>query len=207
MSEVTVITEDELDALKELTNIGMGRAAALLAEILEQRIILKVPDVRVVQPAGLPQYVLERDSLGITRHGFRSDGMSGEALMVFIRDSYKNLQAVYGYPAAMPLPLAQQQELLLEIASNLCAACLSGIGEQFDVEFIFSPPRLLCLEKWTSVYEEVFADRVLAWQHSLLIDVHFQLERDEFTARLCLFIPDATLPKVKERIAVILEDL
>ncbi len=207
MSLTTVITEEELDALKELTNIGMGRAAALLAEILEQRVILKVPNVQVVDAAGLQQQLVERDSLGMTRHGFRGGGMSGEALMVFIRDSYKNLQAVYGYPPAMPLPLAQQRELLLEIASNLCAACLSGIGEQFDVEFIFSPPRLLCLDKWTSVYEHVFADRDLVWQHSLLIDVHFQLERDDFNACLYLFIPDATLPKVKERIAVILEDL
>ena len=207
MNVTTALTEDELDALKELTNIGMGRAAALLAEILEQRIILQVPQVQVVAADDLKSQFSERDSLSITRHGFRGGGINGEALLIFQRDGYKNLHEIYGYPATIPLQLAQQQELLLEIASNLCAACLSGMGEQFDLEFMFSPPRLLCQELWTSLYEQVFANKTLAWQHSVCIDVSFSLEHEEFDARLFLFIPDTALPKVKQRIAAILENL
>ena len=198
---------DELDALKELSNIGMGRAAAELAEVLERRVLLQVPEVRAVSADELGVMFQQRDSVSITRHLFTGDFLHGEAVVLFERDSYTLLMTTFGYDEVEAAQVASKRELLLDVASSLCAACLSGLAEQLGVEVNLSQPRLLCLEKFTSIDDEVFAGRELAWRQVLLIEIGFRLSGEDFHARLYAFVAETSLGELKQRIASILEGL
>jgi len=50
------LTEHHLDSLKEIINIGMGRAASSLNQLLELHIDLFVPELIILQQQSLPQW-------------------------------------------------------------------------------------------------------------------------------------------------------
>lgn len=207
MNPATVVTEEERDVVKELTNIGMGRAAALLADILERRVLLEVPKVEIVTRAGLKERLHQRDSISLTGHGFAGGFLAGEAWVAFSGPAYQRLATTYGYRSEQAAESATQRELLLEMGTHLVVASLSGVAEQFATEVDFAAPRLYCVERWTSVYAEVFAERNLNWETTILLEIGFEIADDEFKARLYGMLAPASLPELKTRIAALLETL
>lgn len=90
------LTVDQLDTLQELVNIGVGRAASVLNEMIECHIRLQVPFIRVFSP-GQMKHELE-NRLGVSlvsavRLGF-SGSFSGLAQLVFPTDSASKLVAL-----------------------------------------------------------------------------------------------------------------
>ena len=89
------LTPDQIDALKELINIGIGRAAGMLNEMVKSRVYLQVPSVRVFS---ILEAKNELDKLGIDRLAavqlqFKGP-FSGTAALVFPPESASNLVAV-----------------------------------------------------------------------------------------------------------------
>lgn len=90
------ITAEELDALQELINIGVGRAASLLNEMVDSHIVLKIPYVKVLTATEAYQELATRfhdDSLASVRLGF-TGSFSGAAGLIFPTDSASSLVAV-----------------------------------------------------------------------------------------------------------------
>ena len=63
-------TSEHVDALGELVNIGAGRAAGVLNEMLNSCVSLHVPDVKILPAASLSDEVakLEYGELFVVRH-------------------------------------------------------------------------------------------------------------------------------------------
>ncbi|MEH1768895.1 chemotaxis protein CheX [Nostoc sp.] len=90
------VTAEELDALQELINIGVGRAASLLNEMVDSHIGLKIPYVKVLTATETYQELATRfhdDSLASVRLGF-TGSFSGAAGLIFPTDSASSLVAV-----------------------------------------------------------------------------------------------------------------
>ena len=78
------LDELELDALSELVNIGVSRAAASLRTMIGQEILLSVPSVQVVTRSQAAQIIGDRDreNLVAVHQAFDGD-ISGRALLIF----------------------------------------------------------------------------------------------------------------------------
>jgi chemotaxis protein CheC len=90
------LTSEQLDALQEIVNIGVGRAAAMLNEMVDARIILEVPTIELLSADQLRQVMLNRfnsQSISAVRLGF-SGSLSGTAELMFPTDSASVLVAV-----------------------------------------------------------------------------------------------------------------
>ena len=90
------VTAEQLDALQELINIGVGRAARLLNEMVDSHIGLKIPFVKVLTAVEAYQELATRfhdDSLASVRLGF-TGSFSGAAGLIFPTDSASSLVAV-----------------------------------------------------------------------------------------------------------------
>jgi chemotaxis protein CheC len=61
MNEIgkNIMSHEELDILQEIMNIAFGKATAELAEFIDIRVVLSVPDARVIYTRELPGYVQE----------------------------------------------------------------------------------------------------------------------------------------------------
>jgi len=90
------LTEDQIDALKELVNIGVGRAASVLNEIVNAYIKLQIPFIKVLTPQELQQELKQRfddDILSAVQLRF-SGSFRGIAELVFPKESAKVLVAI-----------------------------------------------------------------------------------------------------------------
>ncbi|MCC5620868.1 chemotaxis protein CheC [Nostoc sp. CHAB 5715] len=90
------VTAEELDALQELINIGVGRAASLLNEMLDSYIRLKIPVVKVLTANEAYQELTKRfhdDTLASVKLRF-TGSFYGTASLIFPPDSASTLVAV-----------------------------------------------------------------------------------------------------------------
>ena len=92
------LSEFERDALGEISNIAMARAANSLRQMVEHEVLLSVPSVEIVSPEAATQIVRKPDNpnLVAVRQDF-SGAFSGRALLIFPEtNSLELVRAVVG---------------------------------------------------------------------------------------------------------------
>jgi chemotaxis protein CheC len=90
------LTEEQIDALEELINIGVGRAASLLNDMIGSPIRLEIPFIQVFTIQDLQQELITRfnsDYLATVRLGF-TGSINGSAELVFPTESASTLVSV-----------------------------------------------------------------------------------------------------------------
>ncbi|MEJ1936804.1 chemotaxis protein CheX, partial [Nostoc sp. NIES-2111] len=90
------VTVDQLDALQELINIGVGRAANLLNEMVDSHIRLEIPFVKVLTASQAYQELASRfhdNSLSSVKLGF-TGSFYGTAGLIFPTESASKLVSV-----------------------------------------------------------------------------------------------------------------
>ncbi|MCR5881116.1 chemotaxis protein CheC [Phenylobacterium sp. J367] len=139
------LSELELDALTELINIGVGRAAANLATMCGNAVTLSVPAVSTVTPEQASEMVggprmgkmvgVEQDYAG---------DVYGRALLVFPEaSSFELVRAVSGDAVPAEEMPALAPEALLETGNVVLQACLGTIANMLKRRLDISTPKLV----------------------------------------------------------------
>lgn len=87
-----ILTDEQIDALKELINIGVGRASGVLSSMIDCRIRLEVPSIQIIPLSELAKEVsrIGRGQLSAVKLGFKGS-FTGTAALVFPPDSAAKL--------------------------------------------------------------------------------------------------------------------
>jgi chemotaxis protein CheC len=201
MSTVTPLTEDQRDAMQEITNVAMGQAASQLATLLGTFLRLSIPRINVLAPEDVSHAISEMVGPDVEATAVRQSFqgyLRGEAIVIFGQDGCKELGNLMGYDKE--LNRADETELLLDVSNIITGACLGGIMDQIkhlaegNGELNFAAPSLMA--------EAVPADALinpkkLNWSHALLLEINFTLEERNFIAHLCMLMPEQSIEKMK----------
>jgi len=137
-------TDDERDCLTEFCNIAVGRAAASLSEMVDQEVLLSVPDFEVMSREQAVQYFVERDRGTICVVNTDFDGaVHGNAYLLFPHE--QSLQLVRCLlQEAMPVTSLTELErdALLEVGNVILNGFLGELSNILEVEFISGLPQL-----------------------------------------------------------------
>ncbi len=197
-----LLTEDQRDALQELTNIAMGQAGSSLAMLLDEFVDLSIPRIRVVELTSLPPALAEligrTAEVSAVRQSFQGY-LRGEAIVIFGEPGSRALADLLGYDAHLGEGTAT--ELLLDVANVLTGACLGGMMEQIRAitedtaaELSFSMPSVMARQ--VSPQQLIDPTRV-SWSHSLLLEVNFTLKSRNFVAHLVMLMPEAGIARIR----------
>lgn len=202
---VEPLTEDQSDALQELSNVAMGRAGKSLSTLLDSFVILSVPRVKVVSVAEVAEAVSSMagapEIVTAVRQAFFPK-VRGEALTLFGAEGCREIADLMGHEGE--LADSQEQELLLDTANILVGAVLNGLGEQMQTEFNYTPPSLLALR--TPLQELLDASK-LDWNCALLVEVNFSLDERGFACHMLTLMPEQSLEIIRGTLDEMLEDL
>lgn len=160
------------DAFREVINVAMGRAAALLARVLEVFVRLPVPNVNIFEAGELHMALadLQRgDDLTAVCQGFIGGGIAGEALLIFHDSEVDDMARLMRWFS----PDYSAMEMLLDLSTVLIGACLGGIAEQIDVQFSKSHP--MVLGEHASIEELIRLNRP-RWKSTLAVEVSYSIE-------------------------------
>lgn len=199
-----MLTQDQKDALQEIANIGMGQAGEVIARVLNEFVTLSIPRILLLQPnliAPALQRMVNSEQVSAVRQAFHGC-FRGEALVLFGAQRCTDLADLMGYEE--DIDHATEMEILLDISNILVGACLGGIAKQINVDIGFSAPSLMadCVP-----IKEMMKVSDASWQHALLVEVNFQLEKRSFACHLIILMPEHELKTLAGKLDHFLENL
>jgi chemotaxis protein CheY-P-specific phosphatase CheC len=197
------IEVDFLDACREIANVAMGRAADLLARLLNAFIILPIPKVNMIEMSDLRmalKQVADDDTLSAVCQGFIGSGIAGEALLVFNESSFEDIAELMKYKGE--IDEAAQLELLMDIASILLGACLKGIADQLDIGFSQGHP--IVLGRHVKV-RDLLDSTASQWNETLAIEIDYRIENRRINCDLLLLFTEDSIPALNDRLGFIMD--
>ena len=131
------LNELQRDALGEIFNIGVGRAAASLSQIVNDEVLLSAPSVQVVngKEAALMLLGTELRQLSTVSQTF-SGPFKAEATLVFPETNALEIVRLMVGPHMSVEELSEfEQEAMCEIGNIILNACMSSLADFFHINF------------------------------------------------------------------------
>ena len=139
------LTELERDALAELANIGVSRAAASLRKMIGQQVLLSVPSVEIMDGRAAAALVGERegDKLVAVQQAF-SGSFSGRALLIFPQaKSLELVRAIVGLDVPFEDAKDIEEEALAETGNVILNGCLATMANILNQSLTISLPQVM----------------------------------------------------------------
>ncbi|KQW66960.1 chemotaxis protein CheX [Phenylobacterium sp. Root77] len=139
------LTELEHDALTELVNIGVSRAASSLRSMVGEQVLLSVPSVDVVTRMAAATLIRERESeeLVAVRQDFEG-AFSGRAMLIFPQaNSLELVKAVTGDDLDACEVRAMEMEALAETGNVVLNGCLATMANLLRRPLTMSLPEVV----------------------------------------------------------------
>ena len=190
------LSAPQQDALKELLNIGFGRAASSLSQLTGHRVLLDVPAVSIHPIAEIRSAlgsVIQEDVASV--HQIFSGPVAGDALLILDHAGAGVLKQLLTDEQPLPLQIdASGREVLTEVGNILLNACLGTFGNLLDVQVSFSIPHL-SLDTLQSVLQSLLVNRE-GMRYGLLVHAGFRLRDAEVTGFLIIVLSVASLDRL-----------
>jgi chemotaxis protein CheC len=190
------LSPSQRDALKELLNIGFGRAAASLSQLTGHRVLLEVPAVSIHPLAELKDalsHVITDEVASV--HQIFSGPVAGDALLVLNHQAARILKQLLTDDPPLPLHVdASAREVLTEVGNILLNACLGTFGNLLNVQVSFSIPHL-DLDTLQGVLQSLLINRE-GMRYGLLVHAGFRLRDAEVTGYLVIVLSVASLDRL-----------
>ena len=139
------LTVSQLDALREVGNIGAGHGATALSQLLGKKIFITVPEATILNLSDVPKLVGDPNSLvaGLTLSVLGD--ATGKILMLFPRDHALHLaDMLLKQPVGTNQVLTEMGHSALKEAGNiLSGAYVSALNEFLGMLLLISVPTLV----------------------------------------------------------------
>ncbi|HOX33239.1 MAG TPA: chemotaxis protein CheC [Spirochaetales bacterium] len=191
------LSDLQLDALRELMNIGFGQAAAALSEVIDLRVILTVPKILVLKPEEVPAFIdaeVEMPSSFSMVEQFFFGHFEGTSFLLLPEEEGRKLASLFGAEAA-PLPPeletgSLERETVVEIGNIIIGACVGKIAEILKDQVAFQAPRFIEAPVDRSSLERRLAG---AKDLALVFKTVFHFERQDVFGFLFLVASEGSL--------------
>lgn len=198
-----VLDEELRDCFQELSNVAVGRAADLLARLLNNFVIMPIPVVNLLERAELSMAlsaIADANSVSAVCQGFTGSKIAGEALLIFNDASFQDMAELTQFKGEITEQI--ELELLMDIANILIGACLKGLAEQIDVSFSQGQPYLL--GQHINI-EELLSRNGSSWRRLLTIELPYKLEGRDVNCDLLLLFTEDSLAVLRDKMSYLLE--
>jgi chemotaxis protein CheC len=191
----------QLDALRELINIGYGRAAGALCDLTGERVTLDVPHIEIaslqdVTPA--LTRIFKRQVWSV--HQVFSGFLKGHALlMIDPRAADVLTRAIIKDKIPARQRAAIMQEALSEVGNIVLQGAMGICGEILKIQLKFSVPGLRVEAVQTMLKSAIVADEGV--QHALLIRTRFRILSRNVTGYLVVLLGVTSFTRLMEAVA------
>jgi chemotaxis protein CheC len=195
----SLLSELELDALTELVNIGVGRAASSLGTMVREQVLLAVPSVMLVSRSRAAELIgpSRNELLVAVSQAFHGD-VSGRALLIFPeKNSLELVRAVAGEHLSLEDILELEHEALAEIGNIILNACMATVANLLQRNLTMSLPEIV---RGTS---DGLFDLAVSMSDDIVLFVHinFSLKGREIVGYVAMVMDFASLESLKQLVA------
>jgi chemotaxis protein CheC len=194
---VSRYTDSQLDALRELANIGSGTASTALSSLLGRSVDISVPSAFVLPMAeavgtiGDPESEATGIVLGIVGE------LSGSVLLLFTPKDAELMCGLLGVEAGTEFGVSA----LMEIGNIVGASYINALGQMIGMELEPTPPAA-ATDMLGAIVETVLAERAGAGDVALLLDSDLVVEREDCSVSFLLVPDQGGVDQMLERLGV-----
>ena len=206
------ISAEEIDALRELINIGVGRAAGALNDMVGAHVELRVPSVRLISPADIKEATrwVNEQKLAAVRLGFSGE-IQGTTELVFPADSASKLVALLtGEEVGTPDLDSLRAGALTEVGNILLNAVMGSITNVLERHISYELPTYseeTPEDLVEAVRSQADAAVLLAQTQFLVGQSHFSLEQEKIEGEVTLLFGMDSFEVLLERIRKMHEEI
>lgn len=194
------LDELELDALTELVNIGVSRAAASLRKMVNKQVILSVPSVEIVTRKSAASLIGQRESEKLIAVQQQFEGpFSGRALLIFPEsDGLSLVRAIVGDDLGESELAAIEEEALAETGNVILNGCLGSMANMLQHTLKMSLPHVrrgdsnLLFEILPGSNEEGFV---------LFLYINFSVKEHDIRGYIAMIMDLPSMERLKQHIA------
>jgi chemotaxis protein CheC len=206
MEDLRSLKALQLDALREVANIGAGHAATALSQMIGRTIMISVPTINVSRLEEIPPQVAEPDEPVAAVLMHMLGDLTGRTLLVFPRRTAIRLaELLIRRPGvgATPEFSEMEQSAIKEAGNILSSAYMNALSDFMGMMLLPSPPSLaidMSTAVLSTVYLQFGADRDVV----ICVESEFLLTGvEERLAGFFLLLPDpASLQAILKAVRV-----
>jgi chemotaxis protein CheC len=184
-----------MDLIREIGNIGAGNAATALSDILGRRIVMSVPEVKIIPLSAVPQILGEPDAPVVGGMVSMSGGLTGQILLVFgIREAYILASIMCGRDTAhtdnIDVSVLSDLDLsaLYEVTNILAGSYLSAISKLTGLSILPSIPNM-SIDMAGAILSLIAVECGKVGDSALFFEARFIDAEDDMTCSF-LLLPD-----------------
>jgi chemotaxis protein CheC len=196
------LTDAQVDALKEVGNIGAGHAATAMSQLIKRKIMIKVPEVKVIKLADISGLIGDASSLvaGIVMNVLGD--ITAKIVLLLTRESALSLADMLLQKKSGTTKVLSEigSSAIKETGNILAGAYLNALNEFLGILLLPSVPNLvfdIASAILTSIGEGVEG----LSNNILCVETQFSAANDEVIKGYLLLVPD--IPSVKVLLSVI----
>jgi len=187
---VSQLAEDQLQALREMSNIGMDHAATALSQLMKRDIHLKVSRLLAMDVAHVPEFLGGTQIKVVGVYLQILGDARGNIMMVFTRENAIRMLDNLISPDNSREAFLSELELsaLKEVGNILASAYLNALGEMLKMTLIPSVP-VLSFNMVGTLIDFVLSQQSETGDMSFMIETEFYEDGDTFSGHFFL-LPD-----------------
>lgn len=191
------LTEIEQDALAEIANMGVSRAASSLRQMVGEQVLLSVPAVRIVTREAASKLVEPNNSKKLVAVQQTFDGpFAGKALLIFPEaQSLELVRAIVGDDHSLEDVIDLEQEALAETGNIILNGCLATIANVLQRSMRMSLPSIVRGDGAT-LFEAEGADPAATFVLFLYID--FNIKKRDVHGFIALLMDLPSIAALKD---------
>jgi len=164
------LSEAQLDAIKEVGNIGTGNAATALSMMLDKKVEISVPQVKVIPISKIPFLFENPEEVVCSVKMELKEDMTGEILLVFDPKTVKALARVLtGMEIADITEMDEfTSSMMKEIGNIMCGSYITALAG-FTNLFINPEPPELIVDMISAIISEISIPLALAGEENILL--------------------------------------
>jgi chemotaxis protein CheC len=203
---VDSLSELHLDALAEVFNVGAGRAAASLSEIVGDEVKLSVPSVEIRRSADVDASIMALTSLkfGVVSQHF-SGPFEAQALLLFTEShALEIVRDMMGSQMSIEELAEFEQEAMCELGNIILNACLSAMADMLHISLNSSLPD----------YKIASADDIFKSLHNsedqpfiLVLHIDLSIEKRHSEGHLIFLLSSMSLRSLVQQIELFLGNI
>ncbi len=193
MDDVRNLSTRQLDALREVANIGAGHAATALSQMTDQTIMISVPRLTVSAVTEIPHQVEAREEpVAAVRMGMAGDLQGDTVLLIPHASAMRLAEMMARRPAGTFTAMGTFEQSAIKEAGNILgSAFLNALAEFMGMTLLPTPP-VLTVESARDVLTATSSASGTGAPVAFVIETEFFLkERQEPLHGFFFMLPDA----------------
>jgi chemotaxis protein CheC len=193
----STLSDLQLDALREVSNIGSGNAATALSAMLGRSVDISVPTARALP---LSEAVAEVGLPDVLRYGVCVPvvgAMPSIVLLLLPEDDADSLCAMFGIEPSTP----DAESMLGELGNILATSYINVLAEMLQMDFEPAPPQVVH-DMLGAIVQSILLGSVDDEDTALMIDSRLKVEGDDCAMSFLLVPAGGGVRELLERLGV-----